>query len=310
MAGRDELKSHCAKILMLLLGIVALAPVAYAQESWTATRLNKKQVTPALFAETRPAAPSGIPYMLKAEAASGDIVAAWYSQPTTRYDHGVLGDKIEGGALVVQKANGRTYNYRLSPLEVFEDIAPRIADLDGDGVSEVVTILSSLPGGASIAIFGMNGDTVEKLVSTPFIGRPNRWLNIAAIAKFGRGAGKQIAFVATPHIGGNLGFLAYGNRQLALVKTASGFSNHKIGSPELRLGAAADIDGDGVSELALPGNDRKSLKIVRLTSDGIKTLASVSLPSPIDKAIIAEGTGKATTFTVGLENGSAYKIAR
>lgn len=304
------IRTSAILLSLLFVGIAAWVQPASAQDRWAASKLAKKQVSAGLFAETRKPAPSGIPYMLKAEAASGDILAAWYSQPTTRYDHGVLGDKIEGGALVVQQANGRTYNYRLSPLEVFEDIAPRIADLDGDGVSEVVTILSSLPGGASIAIFGMNGDTVEKRVATPFIGRPFRWLNIAAIAPFGRGAGKQIAFVATPHIGGNLGFLAYGNRQLALVKTASGYSNHKIGSPELRLAAAVDIDGDGVSELALPDNDRKSLKIVRLTSNGIKELASVSLPSPIDKAIVVTGAGKETSFTVGLENGSTYKIAR
>ena len=310
MVERTGLMRNFTNMFLLLLGLSLTVPAANAQENWTATKLNRKQVTPALFAETRQPAPSRIPYMLKTEAPGSDIVAAWYSQPTTRYDHGVLGDKIEGGALVVQQASGRTHTFRLSPLEVFEDIAPRIADLDGDGVSEVVTILSALPGGASIAVFAMNGDMLEKIVSTPFIGRPYRWLNIAAIAPFGRGPGKQIAFVATPHIGGNLGFLAYGRRQLALVKSASGFSNHKIGSPELRLAAAADIDGDGVSELAVPDNDRKSLKIVRLTSDGIKLLASVSLPSPIDKAIMVEGNGTQTSFTVGLENGSAYRIAR
>jgi hypothetical protein len=34
-----------------------------------------------------------------ARYASGNIRAAWYSAPTTRYDHGVLGDAIEGGGL-------------------------------------------------------------------------------------------------------------------------------------------------------------------------------------------------------------------
>ncbi len=39
---------------------------------------------------------------------SGSIRAAWYSSPTGRYDHGVLGDAIEGGGLTVRLADGRT----------------------------------------------------------------------------------------------------------------------------------------------------------------------------------------------------------
>ncbi|MFZ1813344.1 MAG: hypothetical protein WBO55_11405 [Rhizobiaceae bacterium] len=300
-------------MLRIVLGLIVLgltAGTSLAQSRWTAELIEKPKLPAEIVPEARKAAPGNFAHMLTAVAETGDVSAAWYSQPTNRYAHGVLGDRTEGGALVVQRSNGRKLTYRLEPYEVFEDIAPRIADLDRDGRSEVVTILSSLAEGASIAIFEISGDTLRKVVSTPFIGRPNRWLNIAAIAPFARGGGQQIAFVATPHIGGKLGFLGYLNGRLTMLGAAQGYSNHVIGSTELRLAAAADTDGDGVAELALPSNDRKSLIIAALTQSGVRNIASVSLPSPIDKAIATSGSGQTTTFTVGLENGKVYTIAR
>ena len=35
-----------------------------------------------------------------------DIARAWLAEPTDRYDHGVLGDKIEAGALVIETRDG------------------------------------------------------------------------------------------------------------------------------------------------------------------------------------------------------------
>lgn len=68
-----------------------------------------------------------------AEAKGNGPVRAWYEKPTKRYDHGVLGDAIEAGSLVVFDNAGRKYEVVLPETFVFEDITPRIADLDGDG---------------------------------------------------------------------------------------------------------------------------------------------------------------------------------
>ncbi|MCP4185840.1 MAG: hypothetical protein GY761_21470 [Hyphomicrobiales bacterium] len=73
--------------------------------------------------------------------------------PQKRYGHGILGDSIEGGALIAVMRNGSTIRYNLPKTEVFEDITPRLADLDGDGTSEIITIVSSLRLGASLGIF-------------------------------------------------------------------------------------------------------------------------------------------------------------
>ena len=66
-------------------------------------------------------------------------VYAQYAQPTTRYPHGILGDAIEAGQLIVLK-DGEIYTHTLDDQYVFEDIRPRLFDVDNDGQMEMVTI--------------------------------------------------------------------------------------------------------------------------------------------------------------------------
>ena len=193
---------------------------------------------------------------------------------------------------------------------MYEDRYPRIADLDGDGSAEVVTIRSSVSGGASVTVYGFDNNQLVEISTTGFIGQSNRWLNIAGIADFAGTGGKQIAFVKTPHIGGTL--YIYGLKDGKLVKLASqyGFSNHGIGSREMRLSAVADIDNDGKPDLALPSADRNTLKMIGVSGEEIVELGSVTLPGKVDKAIASEGQGAALTFIVGLANGRVVRVFR
>lgn len=284
---------------------------AGAQENWQVRAIEDTDPFFEAIAETRAPAPSEIPNMLTASRPeSSTIVKAWYSQPTGRYRHGILGDTIEGGALVVQLENGRNITHRLPETQVFEDIAPRIVDLDNNGRMEVVTILSSLNRGASIAVFAQSGDALVKKAATPFIGRSNRWLNIAGIARFTGGRTPEIAFVSTPHIGGRLGFLKYLPNTLLSSASSAGYSNHVIGSTELRLSAVADVNGDGRMDLAVPSANRRTLRIVGFTANGLSELGSARLPAAIDRAILVSDNDGKTMFTVGLEDGSVYEVYR
>lgn len=291
--------------------LIALTGSAGAAERWQAARIEKPDVPKEIVAQSLQPAPSGIANMLTATGPeSGGIVKAWYSQPTNRYPHGVLGDKTEGGALVVQRSDGRQFTYRVSEIEVFEDLYPRIADLDGDGRSEVITIRSSLVAGASITVFALNGDALVRKATTPFIGKPFRWLNIAGIGTFTGASVPEIAFVVTPHIGGKLALARLGRNGLDTVVAATGFSNHFIGSTELRLSAMADFDGDGRMDLALPSAGRKTLRIVSFADGQIRELGSASLPAAIDKAIAVSGEGREAKLVVGLDNGDVYEVGR
>ena len=297
---------------LLLLPLLLAAPPVDAQERWTVERVETGKYPPEILPEKRSPAPSGIPSMLMSEAPqSRDIVAAWYSQPTSRYRHGALGDTIEGGALTVRLKGGRQVTLRLPETQVFEDIAPRIVDLDMDGSAEIVAIVASLTAGAAVQVFGMSGDSLVRKASSPFLGTPNRWLNIAAIHRFtSRSSTPEIAFVAKPHLEGKLGFLKYVPGSLLLFASDRNFSNHVNGSTELRLSAVADIDEDGRMELVLPSFDRKSLRIMDFTTNGLVEAASARLPAAIDKAILAEGEGRRTSFVVGLEDGTVWRVRR
>ena len=81
------------------------------------------------------------------------ISKAWLADPTNRYPHGALGDTIEAGAIVVETHQGSQLSFELGAGSVFEDLTPRLVDLDGDGLDEVVLIRAYAHKGAAISIF-------------------------------------------------------------------------------------------------------------------------------------------------------------
>lgn len=225
-----------------------------------------------------------------AQAPAGDIRKAWYAAPNTRYDHGILGDRIEGGSLIAVGGDGKKYEYILENTRVFEDLTPRIADLDGDGTNEIVTIRSSLTKGSAVAIFGLRKGKLELLDHSGEIGRPHRWLNIAGIARLFGSSRPVIAWVETPHIGGTLHIARFEGGKLLEIRSAqSGFSNHFIGSRELGMSAIVDFDGDGTLDLFVPSADRKSLRLV--TKSGTRDFALPGIAStalaPFDGGVLA-----------------------
>lgn len=296
--------------LLILALFLVLSPGLMAQQVWQVQIMNEPEVFDELVRETRQSAPNGLPDGLVATNSTGTIRSAWYSMPTKRYGHGILGDAIEAGQLKVRTAAGKTLSVELPATQVFEDRYPRLADLDGDGTIEVITIRSSVTEGASVTVYGIEGDAMVERASTGFIGRANRWLNIAGIARFKGSKAKQITFVSTPHIGGTLYVYEFDGSKLIKVASMFGFSNHVIGSREMCLSATADINNDGTIDLALPSDGRDVLRIMGFADGKLAELASVRLPSRIDKTIATEKDGLVTAFIVGLANGKVYRISR
>ena len=117
--------------------VLAKAGAQWYQAVWCGEKLCLKPAN----APKRLSAPANdLPDGGVAVHPSPGITSAWYSQPTRRYNHGVLGDSVEGGGLSVKDGKGNLYNYQLPDDSVFEDITPRLVDLDGDGKAEVITI--------------------------------------------------------------------------------------------------------------------------------------------------------------------------
>ena len=240
----------------------------------------------------------------------GDISAAWYAGRTNRYRHGILRDTFEGSILRVTTRAGGYLKLALPDTEVFEDRYPRLADLDGDGKTEIITIRTSMTHGAAVTVYGLRNGKLSEIATTEFIGRANRWLNIAGIASFRGGSGKEIAYVQTPHIGGTLFLYALEEGKLIKVGEKPGFSNHQTGSTEMRLSAIADINGDGAPDLGVPSADRRQLRTVGFNRGQLTERGVADLPATIDKAIAVHGTGKATRFIAGVQSGEVYSVGR
>ncbi|WP_343081294.1 VCBS repeat-containing protein [Ostreiculturibacter nitratireducens] len=177
----------------------------------------------------------------EARADTGDILWAAFSDATQRYDHAILGDGIEAGGLRAATADkdGCELSVILPDTRVFEDLAPRIADLDGDGRNEIVVVETDVARGASLAIYGLRSGRLEKLAATPPIGQTHRWLAPLGAADLDGDGILEIAYVDRPHLAKILRVWRYVNGRLTEVAAASGLTSHRIGDAFIQGGFAS-----------------------------------------------------------------------
>jgi len=176
-----------------------------------------------------------------AAMAGGGIVEAEYGEGVDVYPHRIMGDIFEKQELRVVDADGVKHSLTLQA-NVFEDIAPRVADMDNDGLGDVVVVESDVNLGASLAVYSLGPDGLFKLAATPHIGRAFRWLAPAGIADFDGDGQNDVAYVETPHLGKVLRFWSMRNGKLVEIAAASGLTNHRIGD-EVISGGVRDCTG-------------------------------------------------------------------
>jgi len=241
-----------------------------------------------------------------------DIRAAWFASPTERYNHGVLGDRIEATALKVETAAGKILSHELSDESVFEDLTPRLADIDGDGRDEIIAVRSYVDRGAAIALFGVRqGELVELAESDP-IGLPHRWLNPVGAGDFSGDRMSEIAIVRTPHIGGILILYQWQGDRLTETARRPGYSTHAMGSTVLGMSAMLDLDGDGGQEILVPNQDRTRLEAVSHVGGEFRILWSMPHDERIATSIVTaplDGHG-GDDILYGLADGSVMLLPR
>ncbi|MFK7754113.1 MAG: FG-GAP repeat domain-containing protein [Sedimentitalea sp.] len=159
------------------------------------------------------------------------LVAARYGNPTTRYPHGVLGDRVEYGALELDYG-AQTFRIVLPQTRVFEDVAPRLADVDGDGQSEAVVVESDSQQGARLAIYNAAG----LMAATPFIGTRFRWLAPIGIGDLDGDGHVELAYIDRPHLAKTLRVWRFRAGALEPVANRPGLTNHRIGEPDIAGG--------------------------------------------------------------------------
>ena len=158
---------------------------------------------------------------------------AVFDAPTKRYDHGILGDKIEYGGLIVWH-DRYEITLTLPETRVFEDLEPRLADLDGDETPEIIVVETDMRLGAQLTVYGLIFDGaalegIQKLAETPHIGQKYRWLAPVGIADFDGNGSMEIAYIETPHLGKVLKVVSYQDGQLKDRAQLSELTNHRIG---------------------------------------------------------------------------------
>jgi hypothetical protein len=161
-------------------------------------------------------------------------VYAQYAMPTEKYDHGIMGDKIEAEQLVVV-ADDVFYEIKLPNEYVFEDIRPRLYDVDGDNELEFITIRTNLRKGAGIAIYKIVDGQLVEYSHLPEIGTAHRWLNIVAVNDLDNDGVVELVWIETPHIGGILKVAKIQAGTLQVLTETAQYSNHSIGERNLCL---------------------------------------------------------------------------
>ncbi|MGI3170685.1 FG-GAP repeat domain-containing protein [Pseudooceanicola sp. C21-150M6] len=212
------------------------------------------------------------------------ITGAAYAAPTTRYDHGVLGDEIEYGALVLTFEDGSTRRFTLPDTLVYEDTAPRLADITGDGAPEVIVVESSLTKGARLAVYGPEG----RLATTDHIGQSHRWLAPVGAADMDNDGKIEIGYVDRPHLLKTLRLVQLEGDTLRETATLRGVTNHRIGWDTIP-GGLRDC-GNG-PEMILGTADLRAVVAVFWSRDGhldTRALGPLHRRSDLDAALTCQ----------------------
>lgn len=172
-----------------------------------------------------------------AQAGSADVTAAHFADETRRYPHGVLGDDVEYGTLVIETGGAETpsevIEVTLPETRVFEDLSPRLWDITGNGAPEVIVVESDAQTGAQLAVYNAEG---VKIAATPHIGQRNRWLAPIGAADLDGDGHIEVAYIDRPHLAKTLRIWRFQFGTLEEVASAPGLTNHLIGEDFITSG--------------------------------------------------------------------------
>jgi hypothetical protein len=232
-----------------------------------------------------------------------NIKVAWLAGPTNRYRHGVLGDDLEASRLVVETHSGKRLQVNLPPRRVFEDLEPRLADVDGDNRDEIIVVESDKLLGASLAVYGILDNRLARIAATSFLGQPYRWLNPLGVGDFDGDGKLDIALVATPHIGGRLRLYRFETSGLSLFAEYPGISTHRMGSTELGLGRV--VSANPRDQMLVPDQTRRVLMLLEWSPNQWQLIARTQLSGQLGSSLTPAGD---EGWRFQLEDGRHFKV--
>lgn len=234
---------------------------------------------------------------------------AFYAEATNqRYVHGIMGDDVEGTALViVEVADDRLQivdRVDLPGDNIYEGLAPMWADVDGDGTMDLITTVSNGENGARNRVYLFDGETITREVEGSAIGQPNRWQHQLAWGPFGVDGEMLLVDVLTPHIGGIVRFHRYTGSNLKVIGQIGGHTSHVIYTRNLDMAVGGDFNGDGTPEIVLPTQDRTQLDGIQLTENGPQVVWSLPLDGVLSSNLSAvSANGRPLALAAGMTDG-------
>lgn len=199
-------------------------------------------------------------------------VYAQYINPTERYIHRVMGDSVEGAGIVVV-IDSVFYELTLPDNYVFEDIRPRLFDVDQDGNLEIITIRTEVSNGAGIAIYKVIDNALKEFAFVPEIGLSSRWLNIVAMNDLDEDGIIELVWIQTPHIGGILKVAKIQAGEMIVLDEKSQYSNHGYGDRNLCLSV---LNQEGLEKIIyVPSQDRTKIVGFKYTNNTLQKLIEI-----------------------------------
>lgn len=221
---------------------------------------------------------------------SAGLQALVLSDPTDRYPHGTLGDKLEASAVTVMTVAPNALvlrgRYVVRAPAVIEDLIPILAPI-GEGRRPAVVVVKSAPRlGSSVMALGWREGGLERLAEGAAFGQSNRWVHVIGAADLSGDSIPELIAVNTPHLAGVL--VAYERRGNVLVPTAKalGYSSHALGSRNQDQAAIADMSGNGRLQIILPRQSRDVLAALELSNGRWEERWALQLAGPVQSNLL------------------------
>ena len=178
--------------------------------------------------------------------------------------------------------------YRLPANRVFEDLLPRLIDLDQDGRDEIVLVESDPLCGSSLVALGLRAASgsagaaaarFTELARSPDTGSSFRWLNPAGTADFDGDGRLDLAAVIAPHVGGELTLYHYRPPRLMPFATTADVSSRRLGTTERQLAATVQQAGRHPA-IIVPDMTLQALRAFRWFAPGVWREPADTAPLP------------------------------
>ncbi|HKZ08306.1 MAG TPA: VCBS repeat-containing protein [Methylomirabilota bacterium] len=212
------------------------------------------------------------------------------SDPTDRFGHGILGDRVEAAGVTVIGVTpfGLSLRGRHTVAgAAYEDLVPVLAPISEGGRPAVLLARSAGEPGTVVAALVWRDGSLVPLAESPAPSPGNDWVHVIGTANLGGDGAPEVVAVRLPHSGGVLIALRRRGAALAVVAQAPGFGSHAAGSRNQDQALVADFDGNGRPEVVLPRQSRVALAALELDGSRWVERWSVTLRGPIESNLAA-----------------------